>query len=274
MAIASRKRAEQAKGTPVASVSVAAAEVVAAETDAQDHAEWAKAEAILDAMNKVRTAPAAEGTAKAPEDAKEALDLAEWAKAEAILDGIEQVRAADPSAATSDEAAASPPSPEPAKAPPTPPVAAAKGSLADSAQQEMLVKVPVADVFGVVTDFAKYPKWVTGLKKVDILEVDEKGRGQVAEFSAGAFGLSISYTLSYTFDEPEEVSWISIAGGVKSIIGQYRLTAAEGGTRVQYRLDVDAGFGIPGPIRKGVTKLVIGAALPDLKRYLESGKYK
>jgi len=184
------------------------------------------------------------------------------------------VRAADPSAATSDEASASPPSPAPAKAPPPPPVAAAKGSLEDSAQQEMLVKVPVADVFGVVTDFAKYPKWVTGLKKVEILEVDEKGRGKVAEFSAGAFGLSISYTLSYTFDEPEEVSWISIAGGVKSIIGQYRLTAVEGGTRVQYRLDVDAGFGIPGPIRKGVTKLVIGAALPDLKRYLESGKYK
>lgn len=41
----------------------------------------------------------------------------------------------------------------------------------------------------------------------------------------------------------------------------------------QYKLDVDAGFGVPGPVRKAVTNLVIGAALPDLKRYLESGKY-
>ena len=43
-------------------------------------------------------------------------------------------------------------------------------------------------------------------------------------------------------------------------------------TRVQYRLDVEMGFKVPGPVKRTVTGLVIGAALPDLKRYLESGK--
>mmetsp|Transcript_1446 Transcript_1446/g.3821 ORF Transcript_1446/g.3821 Transcript_1446/m.3821 type:complete len:141 (-) Transcript_1446:173-595(-) len=139
----------------------------------------------------------------------------------------------------------------------------------------MLVQRPVSDVFDVVTDFDNYPRWVTGLKKVKVLErFEPSGRGKVVEFSAGTLGLSISYTLSYTIDEPESVSWVSIAGGVKSIVGQYRLTpSADGGTRVRYQLDVDAGFGVPGPVRKAVTNLVIGAALPDLKRYLEK-EYK
>ena len=96
------------------------------------------------------------------------------------------------------------------------------------------------------------------------------GRGKVVEFFAGTLGLSVSYTLSYTLDEPTTVDWVSIAGGVKSIVGQYKIKpAADGSTLVQYTLDVDAGFGIPGPVRKAVTNLIIGAALPDLKRYLE-----
>lgn len=107
-----------------------------------------------------------------------------------------------------------------------------------------------------------------------MLERFESGRGKVVEFNAGALSLSIAYTLSYTVDEPQRVSWVSVAGGVKSIVGEYKLSSTDdGATRVQYRLDVDAGFGIPGPVRKAVTNIVIGAALPDLKRYLET-KYQ
>ena len=65
-----------------------------------------------------------------------------------------------------------------------------------------------------------------------------------------------------------------MAGGVKSIVGEYKLTPVDAeSTKVNYRLDVDAGFGVPGPVRRAVTKLVVGAALPELKRYLET-KYK
>jgi len=158
--------------------------------------------------------------------------------------------------------------------PETAPVVAERVLAPDSAEQEMVVKRPLEDVYAVVTDFKEYPKWVTGLKKVVVLEeYEESGLGKVVEFTAGAFGVGISYTLSYTMDAPELLSWVSVAGGVKSIVGQYRLTPTDdGGTRVLYRLDVDAGFGIPPPMRKAVTKLVIGAALPDLKKYLESGK--
>lgn len=36
----------------------------------------------------------------------------------------------------------------------------------DSAEKEMTVECSIADVFDVVTDFEKYPRWVTGLQRV------------------------------------------------------------------------------------------------------------
>ena len=169
--------------------------------------------------------------------------------------------------------------PAPAVMPPAPvampPSALAPAWPTESAEKEMVVKRQVEDVFAVVTDFEAYSKWVTGLKKVEVLERDPtSGLGRVVRFTAGTMGLSITYTLSYTMASPGLVSWISIEGGVKSIVGQYVLSAAEGAsgsTRVQYRLDVELGFKIPGPVKRTVTNLVIGAALPDLKRYLEAG---
>lgn len=136
---------------------------------------------------------------------------------------------------------------------------------------------PIADVYDAITDFAKYPLWVTGQTSV----VDETPAGQtepqVWKFTAGVppFGKpSISYTLSYTLTEGKQANWVSVAGGVKSIIGEYRLTElGPSSTQVNYKLEVDPGFGVPKQLRKVVVGLVVGSALPELKRYLET-KYK
>ena len=111
-----------------------------------------------------------------------------------------------------------------------------------------------------------------------------------------------------------------VAGAIKSIIGEYRLTPIDAhSTRVNYRLEVrvcvyimrvgrtiycsyytiylhvacrscihrlcqidrsnalqipgaqvETGFSLPGPVRRKVNGLVVGAALPALKRYAES----
>lgn len=133
-----------------------------------------------------------------------------------------------------------------------------------------MVARPAADVFDAVTDFAKYPLWVSGLK--DVVDVTPPGSEKKRwKFNAGTMGLTISYTLEYTLVGEELLSWISVAGGVKSIIGEYKLTPVDAdSTQINYRLEVDAGFGVPGPVRRAVTKLVVGAALPELKRYLET----
>lgn len=157
--------------------------------------------------------------------------------------------------------------------PPAPAAAPTKPLGDDSVQKELVIARSASDVFDAVTDFAKYPLWTTGLK--EIVDQTATGDGQPRwEFKAGTMGLTIAYTLEYTIDGETSLSWKSVAGGVKSIVGEYRLTPIDAeSTKVNYMLDVDAGFGIPGPVRRQVTKLVVGAALPELKKYMET-KYK
>ena len=50
-----------------------------------------------------------------------------------------------------------------------------------------------------------------------------------------------------------------------------RQASSHGGTRVRYKLNVDTGFKMPFMLKRTATSLVVGAALPDLKRYLEHG---
>jgi len=180
-----------------------------------------------------------------------------------------------------------PPSPLAAEATPAEAPKSAADSERGSVEKDVVVARKAADVFDVVCAFDAYPQWVTGLQKVEVLERDETdGIGRLARFTAGAMGLSVCYTLSYNvlIRDPAAtaaglpdytLSWTSVAGGVKSIVGQYDLTSLDGAsTKVAYRLDVDVGFKMPGILRRTATSLVIGAALPDLKRHLEAGQRK
>jgi ribosome-associated toxin RatA of RatAB toxin-antitoxin module len=189
-----------------------------------------------------------------------------------------------------------PPPPQP-PAQPAPAVVAASSDQAAVEKEMTVASRSVADVFAVVAGFEDYPKWVSGLQKVETLERDEAtGRGSVVRFTAGAMGLTIQYTLQYTAyigeGGSQVLAWRSIAGGVKSIEGSYHLSptdegssgagprpgataemgaAAPAGTRVRYKLNVDTGFKMPAMLRRTATGLIIGAALPDLKRHLERG---
>lgn len=211
---------------------------------------------------------------------------AEEAAANSTADVVVEVEVVisldDFASAASPEAAAAASSPASAAEPQslqTPFFSPDKSSSHGAVEKEMVVARTVSDVADVICDFGAYPQWVTGLQKVEILERDlATGRGDVVRFTAGAMGLSISYTLAYTLAAETDgsaalrLSWVSVAGGVKSIVGSYHLSPTErgDGTVVRYALDVDTGFRMPAMLKRTATGLVIGAALPDLKKHLEA----
>lgn len=178
-------------------------------------------------------------------------------------------------------------SPPRAVQPPPPPTTAHPDSEHGAVEKEMTVARPLDDVFAVISGFEEYPRWVTGLHRVEVLERDAaSGLGTAVRFTVGAMGLSLTYTLAFTASRSNggdagndrcerRLNWTSIAGGVKSIVGQYHLIdateeVAAPRTRVRYKLDVDTGFKMPALLRRTATSLVVGAALPDLKKYLEA----
>ena len=151
-----------------------------------------------------------------------------------------------------------------------PPPTAAPAAAADFVERELVIDAPPSTIFDAMIDFDSLPQWANGINQV----VDETPPGsstRVIRFNSGVMGINVDYTLAYTLVRPTRVSWVSIAGAVKRIVGEYRLTPIDAGsTRVNYRLEVDAGFSIPGPVRRAVNGLVVGAALPALKRHVES----
>lgn len=155
---------------------------------------------------------------------------------------------------------------------PSPPsdLEAAPAAAADYVERELVIGAPISVVFDAMVDFESLPEWASGINEV----VDETPPGsstRLVKFNSGVMGINVTYTLAYTLVRPTRVSWISVAGAVKRIVGEYRLTPVDAAsTRVNYRLEVDAGFSIPGPVRRAVNGLVVGAALPALKRHVES----
>ena len=82
---------------------------------------------------------------------------------------------------------------------------------------------------------------------------------------------TLDSTLEYPHEVPRRLSWKAIAGSVKALVGSYTFDAIDGGkrTRVTYKLALDPGFSTPSMIKKATTKLIVGTALSDLRKYTE-----
>jgi uncharacterized membrane protein len=116
-----------------------------------------------------------------------------------------------------------------------------------------------------VRDFAAYPQWSSNVESVRLLGDD------VVEFSIDAKVKKVRYVLRYFFEEPTRAWWEFVEGDIKSVEGEYRFEEVEPGlTRMTYRLAMDPGAFLPGPIKKVLVNVVMKGSVEDLKRHVES----
>ena len=143
--------------------------------------------------------------------------------------------------------------------------------MSDSVEQSIEIDASQDVCYQVAAKLDDYPKWVASLESVEVLTAGREGLAKQAKFAVGAFGKTLDYTLEYTHEVPRRLSWKAIAGSVKALVGSYTFDAIDGGkrTRVTYKLALDPGFSIPSMIKKATTKLIVGTALSDLRKYTE-----
>ena len=144
--------------------------------------------------------------------------------------------------------------------------------LIDSVKSDIVVDASPSEVYQIAADFENYKQWVGSLQSCKKLDSDPQGLGTRAEFTVGAFGQTLDYTLAYTHDVPRRMSWKAVAGTVKSLVGAYSFDAVGDGsqTRVTYELALDPGFPVPAWVKTATTKLIVSSALRGLKDYSES----
>jgi ribosome-associated toxin RatA of RatAB toxin-antitoxin module len=129
------------------------------------------------------------------------------------------------------------------------------------------------EVMAVITDFAAYPKWASGVKKAQVRKKDSKGRPSEVFFEAGQMGIGATYTLVYRYKAKDGgLSWKSTkaSGAVKSIEGEYVLEPSGKGTKVTYRLKLEPAISLGGFMKRQAERTIINTALGGLKKRVES----
>lgn len=141
--------------------------------------------------------------------------------------------------------------------------------MADEGRESIDVNASVERIFEVVCDVESYPDWMSAFKLAELIEQDEEGRPRRAAFEVDARIKTVTYTLEYEYTA-DSISWRSVDGNVKQIIGSYKLEPAGDKTKVTYAYSIDAGFPVPGFMRRQGVKMMVSSALNDLKKRAES----
>ena len=126
----------------------------------------------------------------------------------------------------------------------------------------------------VICDFARYPEWAQAMKSVEVLEEYEDGYASQVRFALDAGVLADEYTLQYEYAEDiSRIEWHLVAPSKmqKAQNGSYDIADNGDGT-----LDGDLhargrpAIGMLGMFRRKAEKMIMDAALKQLKRRVES----
>jgi ribosome-associated toxin RatA of RatAB toxin-antitoxin module len=128
------------------------------------------------------------------------------------------------------------------------------------------------ECFSALTDYERLPEWQGAVKRIEVLERDEMGRGTVVEYEVDAKVKTVRYRLRQVYDEPHRLGSEYLGGDFKNFSGEWRfIDNGDGTTNVELELDIDPGRFVPGPVKNVIREFVMTRALKDLRAHLESG---
>ena len=142
---------------------------------------------------------------------------------------------------------------------------------AKRAEQEVEIEAPPEEVFAAITDYETFPDWQSAVKECEVLERDAEGRGSTVAFAVDAKVKEVRYRLRYHYDFPRRIWWDYLEGDVKSVDGSLDLEDLGGRTRATYRLEIDPGVFLPGPLRRVLVDQVMRGFVRELKARVEDG---
>ena len=140
-----------------------------------------------------------------------------------------------------------------------------------SAEQTVECDATPQECFDAICDFESYPEWQSAVLECEVRERDADGRGSLVAFLIDAKVRKVRYVLRYHYEEPHRIWWDYVEGDPKHVEGDFLFEdAGDGRCRSTYRLDIDPGRFLPGPVKKVLVSQVMKGSVEDLKRRVES----
>ena len=124
----------------------------------------------------------------------------------------------------------------------------------------------------VISDFAAYPEWSASIRAAEVLSSGQDGRPDRVRFQLEAGAITDEYVLVYSWSADDRgLEWrLESSALQKAQRGCYRLEPVEGGTRVDYELEIELTVPVIGSLRSRAERRILGDALKELKRRAES----
>lgn len=127
-----------------------------------------------------------------------------------------------------------------------------------------------AACFAVITDWESYPDWQSAVRSCTVLDRCPQGRWDLVETVVDAKVRGVRYVLRYHLEAPHRIWWEYVDGDVRSISGSYELEeGSDGTTQLHYRLEIDAGMFVPGPVRRFLTETAMRTSVREVKARVE-----
>ncbi len=145
--------------------------------------------------------------------------------------------------------------------------------MIEETTEHVTVGVIPETCFDVVVDFERYPEWALDVKRAEVLDRDEQGRGVLVSFEAAAMGHSARYVLAYDYSQaPSHLVWTLKEGDiVRRLDGEYRFDPGPepASTQVTYRIAIEPAVPLPGFLKRRVEGKIVTTALDVLRRRCE-----
>ena len=144
--------------------------------------------------------------------------------------------------------------------------------MPESTHSSITISAPPPAVMAAIADFESYPQWTRAVKETRVSKRAPDGRPAEVWFNLDAGAIKDQYTLAYTWEADREVRWKLVESKhiVKSLDGAYVLRANDDGTTTAtYQLAVEVVVPLLGMMKRRAEKLIIDAALRELKTHVE-----
>jgi uncharacterized membrane protein len=139
------------------------------------------------------------------------------------------------------------------------------------AEHTVEIDAPIETCFAAIIDYETFPSWQGAVVDTEVLDWDEAGRGKRVRLFVDAKVRKVDYTLDYSYEEPQRIEWDFIEGnGINGADGHYLFEDLGGDrTRATYKLGLEVGIPLPGPVARRAHKTTLKSSVEDLKKEAE-----